>query len=220
MPKSLSGLFLIFVVSTFAAQEPKPLADAGIVTCDHPEAGGMSQWLTSRADFSAAVELRAVITGTGDQRHCITSWNLHVRGNGLTEKVIEVGQRDDHPDDNEWIEENSFDLDAWSPDGTMVLVSQIEAQGDWDETTPIIFDFRSGQHWRTELYPVFKKRIPKDCYVVYRALGFSKDGSVLISAMSTDDDREPGTRACFPESLWKLDFRSDAITRAPSSHKP
>ena len=56
----------------------------------------------------------------------------------------------------EWAQENSFEINAWSNDGKMVLASQIEAQGDWDETTPVIFDFSTNQHWRVELYPLFK----------------------------------------------------------------
>jgi hypothetical protein len=213
MRKILIWTLLVFGLPVARAEERKPIADAGTVTCDSPGDGGVSKWVTSKSGLSAAVELQVKISGEGKQRHCITSWRLHLRGKDGRRRVIAVAGRDDRPDDEEWIEENSFEIEAWSSDGQKVLVSQIEAHGDWDETTPIVFDFTSNSFHRVELYSLFKKLIPGDCYVVYRALRFSEDGNVLLSAMSTDDDREAGTKACFPESLWKLDFRKGAIAR-------
>jgi len=200
-----------------AAEETKPLADAGTVTCeDHARAGSL-KWVTSIAGYAVAPELSVSIAGTGDSRHCITDWKLHVRGKDGKGRTVPVAQRDDSPEDAEWVEENSFEIDAWSNDGTMVLASQVEAQGDWDETTPIVFDFKANAFYRVELFALFKKLFPSDCYVVYRALGFSDDRRVLISAMSTDDDREPGTKACFPERRWKLDYIRNRISPASSS---
>jgi hypothetical protein len=144
---------------------------------------------------------------------------LHLRGKDGKERTVSVAQRDDSPEDNEWVEENSFWIDAWSSDGTMVLASQVEAQGDWDKTTPIVYDFKTKTYKRVDLFPLFKRLIATDCYVVYRALRFSGDGMVLISAMSTDDDREPGTKACFVESRWKLDFERNTISRVPSQRR-
>ncbi len=130
-------------------------------------------------------------------------------------KRITVAEREDRPDDNEWVQENSFEINAWSEDGKMVLISQIEAQGDWDQTTPIIYDFQHDKHWRIELHPLFKKLIPADCYVVYRPVRFADDERIVISASSTDTDREPGTKLCFKDSLWQLDFRHSSIARVP-----
>lgn len=201
------------------AQGGKPLADAGITTCDEPQSGGgTGKWVTSKRGFSAAVELRVNIVGADKQRQCTTSWILHVRKPGGQPQSITVADRQDGPEDNEWVQENSFEINAWSSDGSMLLTSQAEAQGDWDETTPIIYDFNSNQHWRSELQPLFKKFIVADCYVVYRALGFAQDGRVLISAMSTDDDREPVTKPCFGSSRWYLDFRHKTVSRASPSH--
>jgi hypothetical protein len=214
MRKILIWTLLFCGLLVVRAEESKPIASAGTITCDYPGGGGISKWVTSKSGFSAAIELRVKISGAGKQRHCITSWRLHVRGKDGKMRVIGVAERDDQPDDEEWIEENSFEIEAWSGDGKMLLVSQIEAQGDWDETTPIVFDFTSNTFHRVELAPLFEKLIPGDCYVVYRILRFSEDGNVLVSAMSTDNDREAGTKACFPESLWKLDFREGVIARA------
>jgi len=215
MPKFPAWLLLPLCLSpVLCAEQSKPIADAGTVTCDYPGNGGMGKWVTSSSGASAAVELNVKLTGTGDRRHCVTTWNLHVRNKAGIQRTIGVAQRDDQPDDDEWIEENSFEIDAWSKDGQMVLASQIEAQGDWDETTPIIFDFNSSRFWRVELFPLFRAMIPPNCSVIYRSLRFTPNGSVLISATSTDDDREPGSKACFPESNWTLDFRRSIITRA------
>jgi hypothetical protein len=127
----------------------------------------------SAGGSSAAVELRASVTGSGIHRRCVTSWKLHVRGKDAKEQVITVAERTDSPDDNEWVRESSFEIKAWSKDGNMLLTSQIQAQGDWDETTPIVFDFNTNKYWRVELYPLFKALIPSDCYVVYRVLRFN-----------------------------------------------
>ena len=99
------------------------------------------------------------------------------------------------------------------------MASQVEVQGDWDETTPVIFDFSTGRFWRVELNPLFKRMIPSDCYVVYRAIGFTADGDVLIAPLSTDNDREPGTKPCFPSRHWRLDFQKGTITRVDMKKK-
>jgi hypothetical protein len=201
------------------AQDGRPLADAGTTICAEPQSGsGVGKWVTSKRGFSAAPELRLKVVGAEKMRHCTTSWILHVRREDRQLESITVAERQDVPQDNEWVQENSFEVNAWSSDGSMLLASQIEAQGDWDETTPIVYDFNSGRHWHPQLYPMFKKYIPGDCYVVYRPLGFVQDGRVLISAMSTDDDREPGTKPCFGSSRWYLDFRNNTISRASPSH--
>ena len=197
------------------AEDGKPLADAGTTICEEPkQGGGIGKWVTSNRGFSAAVELRVGVAGKDKQRHCTTAWILHVRGQDDHPRSVTVAERDDVPEDNEWVQENSFEIIAWSSDGNVLLASQIEAQGDWDETTPIIYDFSTGQHWRVQLQPLFKKFIASDCYVVYRPLSFARDGRVLLSALSTDDDREPGAKPCFPTSQWYLDFRRNTISRS------
>jgi len=212
--------FLLCVSTLCLAEECKPLADAGVVSCEGASSGGgISKWVTSATGVSAAVELRVAVTGSGNHRRCVTSWNLHVRGKDRKQLTVTVAEREDHPGDDEWVQENSFEMEAWSRDGKMLLLSQIESQGDWDETTPITFDFDSGSFRRVELHSLFKKRIPPDCYVVYRALRFSNDGRVLISAVSTDDDRESGTKPCFAESLWKLNAQDSSIVPVSSSPK-
>ena len=213
-------VLVLCLVPLGLAKESKPITDAGTVTCDYPApAGNQSQWVTSKLGFSAAVELQTTITGSGDQRRCVTSWKLHTRVKDANEQVFTVGQRDDTPEDTEWIQENSFQIDGWSADGSIVVTSQIQTQGDWDETTPILFDFTKQKYSRVELLPLFKAMIPSDCYVLYRTLGISNNGIVLISAFSTDDDRAPGTSACFAESRWKLDSRSRTLKRVAPPKK-
>ena len=213
--KSLCIAMLVLGWNFVLAQGGKPLADAGTTMCEESQhGGGIGKGVKSKVGFSAAVELRVSVVGKDKQRHCTTSWILHVRGQDGQPRSVSVGERDDVPEDNEWVQENSFEIIAWSPDGSMLLASEIEAQGDWDETTPVIYDFNSSHHWHVQLHPLFKKLIGPDCYVVYRPLGFAQDGRVLLSAMSTDDDREPGTKPCFVTSQWYLDFRRNTISRS------
>lgn len=216
MLRMLMLLLTLGLTGPIYAQRDLPLADAGTITCDYPQGGGIGKWVTSKAGFSATVELRASVSGAGPNRKCTTSWILHRRGKDGRESIISASERADTPEDNEWVEENSFALNAFSDDGRKVLASQIEAQGDWDETTPIILDLRSGSRWRIELYPLFKELIPPNCYVVYRTLRFTNRERVLISAASTDDDLEPGAKQCFAESFWELDYRTNMIKRVNS----
>src|ERR1700758_100856 len=107
--RKLLFVLVLCVASCLSAEESKPLADAGTVTCDYsPPAGNRSRWGKSTAGVSAAVELQTAITGSGSHRRCVTSWKLHVRGKNETDQVITVGQREDTPQDDEWIQENSF----------------------------------------------------------------------------------------------------------------
>jgi hypothetical protein len=61
--------------------------------------------------------------------------------------------------------------------------------------------------------------VPADCDVLYRILGVGNAGTVVISAFSTDDDRDPGTPQRFAESRWKLDSRKRTLTRAAPRKK-
>jgi hypothetical protein len=204
--------FLLCAVPAVVGQERLPLSNTGSVQCERAaKSGGVREWVESKAGFAAALELGAVVTGNGDGRKCVTSWKLHVKGKEGKEQVFTVAQREDFADEGDWAQENSFEIEGWSRDGSLLLAAQIEAQEDWDETTPIVFDFSTNTFRRVELYPLFKRVIPDSCNVVYRPLGFAEDGRVLIKAMSTDNDREPGTKACFPESRWNLDFRRRTI---------
>jgi hypothetical protein len=196
------------------AQDARPLASASAVMCDVPSRSeNLSPWTSSHAGFSGAVEVRASISGSGNHRRCLTSWVLHVKGEDRKERILKVDEREDRPAANEWTQENSFEMNAWSKDGRLLLASQIEAQGDWDETTPVIFDFASNHLWRVELYSLFKRMIPAGCDLVYRAVGFAADGSVHIDAYPTEDDRSTGEKPCFSTSRWRLDFRKNTITR-------
>ena len=217
MPKFLAVALLLCPIPFGISQESKPLSEAGIVTCESSQSGTrIAAWVSSAAGFSATVEVRASVTGSEDHRHCVTSWMLHVRGADHNERVITVAEREDNPKDDEWVQENSFEINGWSKIGELLLTSQVEAQGDWDETTPVVFDFSTGRFWRVELNPLLKRMIPSGCYVVYRALGFTADGAVLIAPFSADSAE---TKPCFPVSRWKLDFKKSTITRVEMMKK-
>jgi hypothetical protein len=209
-------LALMAVAGTLAraqAQDHQPLADAGPVTCDSPIPNGqLSSWAKSNSGFAAAVELRQHITGTSNHRLCRTTWVLHVRKENEKPHAIEVAQRDDSPGDNDWHQENSFEIEAWSTDGNLLLTAQIEAEGDASDTTPVIYDFLSNSYRRVALRPVFDQMTPAHCYIVFYPFAFDGSDSLVIHAMSTDTDRDPGTPACFPQSDWRYDLRTNTIS--------
>lgn len=218
MRKLLNVAVTLLACTCAFAQENRPLSEAGITICEYAKTGGgTGKWVTSKQGFSATVELRARVSGRGQKRRCTTLWTLQLRQPGGKPHSLNVAERMDIPEDDEWIQENSFEINAWSPDGSLLLTSQIEAQGDWDETTPIIYDFKTDRHWRLPLQPLFEKFIPSECYVLYRPLRFTQSGEVLVSASSTDDDRAEGTKPCFAESLWAVDYVRNRITRVHSS---
>jgi hypothetical protein len=195
------------------AQEYKPLANSGVVACGNPlPSSQMSTWVKS-GNGSAAVEVRQRITGSGNRRVCRTTWILHVRKESEQPHATEVAEIDASPADGEWNQENSFEIDAWSTDSHLLLAAQSEAAGDAEIMTPIIYDFNIGSYRRLELGPVFGQMTPANCYVVYYPLSFDDSGNLVISAMSTDTDREPGTPASFPERLWRFDLRTNTISR-------
>lgn len=157
MLKLIASALLVSAVALGVSQENKPISDAGVVTCDNLSTDkNTSKWVSSDAGFSAKVELKASVLGLGDHRRCVTSWKLHVRGKDRKEKVLTIADREDSPGDNEWVQENSFEINGWSKDGQLVLTSQIESQGDWDETNPVIYDFASGKFWRVNLFSLLR----------------------------------------------------------------
>lgn len=177
--------------------------------------------MTSTAGYAAAVELLVTVTGTGENRNCVTSWRLHLRDTSGAKPTLTVAEREDKPEDNEWGQENWFEIIGWSRDGKRLVASQSEVEGDGDVSTPIVYDFVTGKHWRVELDPLFQESyIPADCYVVYRVLGFDASGGVRIEAMSTDDDREAEQPPCFPDSRWVLDYQKNTIRRAIPNSVP
>ena len=214
---SLKNVLLQFVIlfylgSLTSAQDQKPLSDAGTATCEYPQSAGLGAWVSSPAGFAAAVEIRTAVSGREDQRHCTTAWILHVRSKDEKSSDLTVAEREDVPEDPEWVQENSFEIVEWSHDGSMLLATQIQVQGDWDESTPIVYDFHSSTYWRVPLHPIFAKLIPPGCPVVFRPLRFQESDSILIAAMSTEEDLAPQTKRCFATSTWKLNFRQNTIS--------
>ena len=126
MQRILIAIFLLCISGVAFAEESKPIAETDRTICEYVHPGkNISKWVTSKAGFSAASELRARVTGKGSQRHCLTSWILHLRRQNSQDRTLMVAQRDDVPEDNEWMQENIFEIEAWSKDGKMVLISQI-----------------------------------------------------------------------------------------------
>jgi hypothetical protein len=181
-----------------SAGDVQPIASADAVTCED-FGKKSSNPVKSAAGFTAVVEVRAAREGNGQEQRCITSWILHVSGPHVAPKSIEVQSREDRPNDNDWGDENSFDVIGWSKDGIRILTSAVMAAGDWDETTPVIYDFQARKSWRVELDSVFSKVVPKGCLVYFRPIRLAANGGVLIFVAPREaEDR------CFVTSIWSL----------------
>ena len=207
-----AGFGTLMAVSV-AAQEAKPLVASDVVSCASTVSGGhRSRWTVSTSGVAAAAETQIKLIGRGASRYCRTSWILHARGADGKERKITVAERDDRPGDNEWTEESSFEVNAWSSNGKIVLTSQIEASGDSNETTPLVYDFETGRYWRAELAPLFKEKFPEDCIMKYSLRGLLEDGNVLVEAMPTDDELEEERADCFAATYWEVDVRNSKAT--------
>jgi len=207
-----------FVLSSFISHcqsrpdwpEDKPSATASS-DCESP-GDNKSSLVRSPRGFSVAVEMQANIQGLGKDKRCHTSWLLHIEKSGDSPKTIEVDGREDAPDDNEWSVDNEFDVISWSRDGTRMLGTIVIAGGDYDETSPVVYDHTKNKWWRVALEPIFRKMIAKDCLVLFRPYGFSSDGNVLVFA-SSSEVQYGATKECFSPSRWELDYEKKSFTR-------
>lgn len=190
-----------------SAKNAKPLVSASAVTCE--DAGeNYSKPVKSRVGFTASVEVKAVREGKGKERRCITSWILRASGPQMASTSTAVQTREDKPSDNEWGYENGFDVIGWSKDGVRLLTAAVQAGGDWDETTPIVYDFQTHKSWRVDGASIFSKVVPKDCLVYFRPVRFAPTGEVVILVAPFEDDAR-----CFVKSLWSLDYERQTVQK-------
>ena len=191
---------------------PEPVS-TGNVQCDQNWLSTRSADLISTAGVRASVEVRGktLFGKTADDNRCETTWILHLTGPGLPETIV-VDIRDD-----EWYYEHIFEMNGWSKDGSLLLMSQIEAAGDWDQTTPIVYDTQNHRTWLVELAALFEKFVNKDCSVYFRPMGFTSSGGVLLSVASFDEtDPELGQKPCFQNSRWELNYTQKGVTKVQS----
>lgn len=206
----LALLVFLSLATAFAQSRPateKTLAVASAVSCEYPGAN-TSTSVKSRHGYTARLEVKAVRHGKGKEQRCLTSWILRVSAPDGSSAPIEIQSSEDKPDSNEWIYENSFELIGWSQDGVRVLAATVTAGGDWDETTPVVYDFQQHKWWRVELAPVFRSVVPQDCAVDFRPSGFISNDEVLILAGPFDDETQ-----CFKKSHWALNYAKRAVRK-------
>ena len=209
--KSLLALLVCLSLATACGQsssaDEKPLAAASAVSCEYAGAN-TSRAVKSPRGYTAGLEIKAVRHGKGKRQRCLTSWILLVSGPDGRSNALEIQSREDKPSDNEWKYENSFELIGWSQNGVRLLAAVVTAGGDWDETTPVVYDFQQHKWWRVELAPVFEKVIPEDCPVYFRPTGFTKNGEVLILVAPFDDEDR-----CYKKSRWALDYKKQTVKK-------
>ena len=194
-----------------SAGDVTPIASASAVTCEDAGAN-TSKPLKSGAGFTSTLEVRAVLEGKDKDLRCLTSWILHVSGPGLMPTSVEVQSREDKPSDNDYGDENSFEAIHWSKDGTRLLVAAVMAAGDWDETSPVIYDFQKQKFWRLELVPLFSKVIGKSCDVYFRPVQFISSSAIEVFIAPLERDNP-----CFASSIWSLDYETKAVRKIRNS---
>ena len=131
----------------------KESVSTGNVQCDQNWLSSTSATLASPRGDAASLALRGqILRGkSSDDNRCLTTWSLNINTADSVETIV-VGKRDD-----EWYCEHLFEMNGWSKDGKLLLMSMITDAGDWDETIPIVFDVRTRQVHRIELAPLFSK---------------------------------------------------------------
>jgi len=187
----------------------------GNIQCDRNWLSTRSANLISPSGITASVELRGkmLVGKTTDDSRCETTWILHLAGKGTSQTIV-LDTRDD-----ELCYEHVFEMDGWSRNGSLLLLSQILTAGDWDETTPLVYDIQNHRIWRIELAPLFDKFAPKDCPVYFRAMGFTSPGKIMLDVGSLDqNDPSPGEKPCFQNSVWELDYTQKRVAKVSDDH--
>jgi hypothetical protein len=182
------------------------------VECDLNWNLSKSAVVVSPNGVRASVELRAktVLGRTPENNRCVTDWIVHIQRGGETRTIV-AGTRED-----QWDSEHHFEIIGWSGNGKLLLLSMISAAGDWDETTPVVYDLNADRVWRTDLALLFKNVAPKGCLLYFRPRGFTGSGEVLVDVGPLGaDDLAPGEKPCFEESRWIFYYARENVARAP-----
>jgi hypothetical protein len=201
--------------STSHWPEDKPLASATI-SCGS-QSPAKSGVIKSPSANNASVEMQATVTQTSKGKHCETTWLLHVGGPQRSPKTIEVDSRADESADNDYGYENSFELIGWSQDGMLLLGSTVIAAGDFDETSPVVYDYSKDKWWKVSLTPLFQKLTAANCLLLFRPTGFTTDGKVLVFV--GDPATDYGNKPCIAAGRWVLDYEKKTITKFNPSSK-
>ena len=217
-PKLLFVIFYVLATSLLVATPQAENPGTGVthvqtdtVECDHPPLRSQSAVSVSPTGnrVLAEVETRLEPGNKQGESHCHTRWLLHVAPRRANFETITVGERDNGAE-----YQNSFEIIVWSQDGGRLLAAQVVAGGDWDETTPVVYDFASKQVWSVKLIDVFKQIAAADCLLSFRPNGFASDGRVRIEVGLMDaSDLAPGEKPCFAKSMWLLDYKTKKVSR-------
>jgi hypothetical protein len=185
------------------------------VSClDKPSQTVRSSTVLSPQGARAYVEVEnRLLRGANHEESCRTVWRLYV---AAKDKSFSLNQIDELADSED--KENRFDIIGWSLDGNNLLTAIVVAAGDWDETTPVIYSLKEKRFWRVSLRPLFKGIAREDCSLYFRPLGFSaKDGVIFKVGAPEEPDTTRGTKPCFADSIWVLDYQSKNVFHLPDN---
>jgi hypothetical protein len=215
MLKRLTGFVILLAVPAYAQQAQvlqKPASTDTVQCSDENLPASKSAVVLSPSGFEARLSLqaKAAPAKNDDNQRCVTTWSLMVGRKGAPLRRV---FQDERNDDFEY----SFEIDGWSEDGKLLLTSMIAVAGNWDETTPVIYDIERNKSYEIALTPLFDNVTPKNCTLYFRPLGFSATHQVLLDVGALDsDDLAPGEKPCFTESQWALDYLQRRVKRVPT----
>ena len=120
---------------------------------------------------------------------------------------------------------NSIELVDWSPDGHRLLL----AQGFWQWGSDVggmmvrIYDADSGKMSNKFLVDeAFRKHVGRDCAGVFRPVGFSSTGKVIVTAapfFEVGGDK-PIDDSCVQEKgFWLVDSAIPTVSQLPDNYK-
>src|SRR5579859_6137787 len=216
----LIALAILLAMPAYA-QHPRTLqkpVSTDIVECgDEDTPASKSALVVSPSGLQARLRLqaKAIKAKNKEDRRCATTWTLMAGSRGAPLRIVFQEQRDD-----EWGNESSFEIEGWSEDSRFLLLSTATMAGDWDETTPVIYDAEKNKSYEIKLAPLFEAMTPKDCLLYFRPLGFNASNQVLLDVGDLNYNRAPGEKACFPESRWELDYIQKRVKRVSTRSVP
>jgi hypothetical protein len=116
---------------------------------------------------------------------------------------------------------NSIELLDWSPDGERLLIELMLWTYPTDVVNPLIvvYDARTSMVRELPIYPLLKEKYPGKCFVELRALGFTPEGGVVVSAGPLTRTYSFATPNCTTDRvLWMYHQGEEAIESLPETY--
>jgi hypothetical protein len=116
---------------------------------------------------------------------------------------------------------NSIELMDWSPDGERLLMELTLWTYPTDVVNPLIvlYDARTNIVRQLPIYQLLKERYPGKCFLELRALGFTPEGGVVVSAGPLSRTFSSAGPSCTTDRvLWMYHEGEEAIEALPLTY--